>query len=232
MLAALLLHVTALPARVGGWQAMTTLVEKRLYSRDPEATARAACRDDFFADPNCVPMYLESLRVAPVRVVAKYLAFDDLLPWLPRLKNRGADDAREPLREALRTTLHERSAWPVLEAVRTAGWSGLSRPVLRLVDVAVFALLLALLLRKLFRLRQTDPALIGMMVCAVAAPLSWFVLAKGHSYIHGALNYVLWYLPFVPLALAVLGMPEPPRSEGCNRPWSGWTNRGTRAAAR
>ena len=30
-------------------------------------------------------------------------------------------------------------------------------------------------------------------------PISWFVLAKGHSHIHTHMNYVLWYLGFIPM---------------------------------
>lgn len=35
-------------------------------------------------------------------------------------------------------------------------------------------------------------------------PLSWYVLAKGHSYLHTHLNYVLWYFGFVPALFFVL----------------------------
>lgn len=34
-------------------------------------------------------------------------------------------------------------------------------------------------------------------------PLSWYVLAKGHSYIHAHMNYVLWYLGFFPALIYV-----------------------------
>jgi hypothetical protein len=36
-----------------------------------------------------------------------------------------------------------------------------------------------------------------------AAPLSWFFLAKGHSYIHVHINYILWYLPFIIFGFAL-----------------------------
>lgn len=36
---------------------------------------------------------------------------------------------------------------------------------------------------------------------AAIAPLSWFALAKGHSYIHDSINPALWTLPMVPLAV-------------------------------
>jgi hypothetical protein len=35
------------------------------------------------------------------------------------------------------------------------------------------------------------------LLLSFAASASWFVLAKGHSYIHTQLNYVLWYFGFV-----------------------------------
>lgn len=36
-----------------------------------------------------------------------------------------------------------------------------------------------------------------LLVFFFIVPVSWFVLAKGHSYIHTQLNYVLWYFGFV-----------------------------------
>jgi len=37
------------------------------------------------------------------------------------------------------------------------------------------------------------------------APLSWFVLAKGHSYIHRHMNYVLWHMPFTLIGFVMCG---------------------------
>ena len=34
---------------------------------------------------------------------------------------------------------------------------------------------------------------------------SWFIAAKGHSYIHYSINYVLWYLLFIPVAVLLVG---------------------------
>ena len=36
------------------------------------------------------------------------------------------------------------------------------------------------------------------------ATISWFVLAKAHSYIHTHMNYVLWYFGFVQVCLYIL----------------------------
>ncbi len=40
-----------------------------------------------------------------------------------------------------------------------------------------------------------DAALIGF---SALAPLSWFIVASGHSYGHLQINFVLWTLPFLP----------------------------------
>ena len=40
-----------------------------------------------------------------------------------------------------------------------------------------------------------------MLFFCMLCPLSWYVLAKGHSYIHPHLNYILWYMPFIPVSL-------------------------------
>ncbi|MCK5536502.1 MAG: hypothetical protein KAI79_06725 [Bacteroidales bacterium] len=48
-------------------------------------------------------------------------------------------------------------------------------------------------------------ALSSAMWFSLLAPISWFTLAKGHSYIHTHINFVLWYLPFVLFGFALVG---------------------------
>ncbi|MBQ0727309.1 MAG: hypothetical protein KBT77_08165 [Thalassolituus oleivorans] len=40
---------------------------------------------------------------------------------------------------------------------------------------------------------------------SLLAPISWYVLAKGHSYIHTHLNHVLWYVPTLLWGAAYIG---------------------------
>ncbi|TEB16172.1 hypothetical protein Psfp_01600 [Pelotomaculum sp. FP] len=41
---------------------------------------------------------------------------------------------------------------------------------------------------------------------SILAPLSWFILAKAHSYIHVHINYVLWHVPFCIFGFAIVGV--------------------------
>ena len=44
-----------------------------------------------------------------------------------------------------------------------------------------------------------------MSYTALLSPLSWFVLSKGHSFIHTHINYILWYLPCLLLIFSLCG---------------------------
>lgn len=41
---------------------------------------------------------------------------------------------------------------------------------------------------------------------AAAAPLSWFVIFKAHSYVHTHVNFLTWHMPFVPIGAALCGL--------------------------
>lgn len=44
-------------------------------------------------------------------------------------------------------------------------------------------------------------------IVSTLGPISWFLLARPHSYIHDHLNFALWFLPTIPLGLALLWSP-------------------------
>lgn len=43
-------------------------------------------------------------------------------------------------------------------------------------------------------------------LASIAAPLSWFVLGKGHSFDHLPIDLILWYVPTIPLGFAVVAV--------------------------
>ncbi len=42
-------------------------------------------------------------------------------------------------------------------------------------------------------------------IVAFMAPISWHILGHGHSYFHETINYILWFLPFVPMVMIHMG---------------------------
>ena len=43
-------------------------------------------------------------------------------------------------------------------------------------------------------------------LASLAAPLSWFVLAKAHSFVHPHIDMIMWYVPTIPLGCAMVGV--------------------------
>jgi hypothetical protein len=60
--------------------------------------------------------------------------------------------------------------------------------------------------------REKLQALAFAYLASLAAPLSWFILAKAHSFVHTPIDFIVWYVPTVPVggalalsAIAALG---------------------------
>jgi hypothetical protein len=62
--------------------------------------------------------------------------------------------------------------------------------------------------RSLSSLREERRVLLGLSAAcwfSILAPLSWFFLAKGHSFIHTHMNHVLWHLPYTIFGFILVG---------------------------
>jgi hypothetical protein len=49
-------------------------------------------------------------------------------------------------------------------------------------------------------------ALAFAFVASFAAPMSWFILAKAHSFAHPPIDFILWYVPTLPVGGAMAGL--------------------------
>lgn len=77
--------------------------------------------------------------------------------------------------------------------------------ILTLLILSSFITALTFSLKDFKKLKKINLAAIAALWFSVLAPLSWHILAKGHSYIHGHMNHVLWYVPFLLIGFAYLG---------------------------
>lgn len=55
-----------------------------------------------------------------------------------------------------------------------------------------------------YETKSLNVELLAMYVVFFLASISWFVLAKSHSYIHTHMNYVLWYFGFVQICIYII----------------------------
>lgn len=76
------------------------------------------------------------------------------------------------------------------------GISGNLFPVLCLVPLVIFVFE--------YRNKQTDVENVSLYSVFFLTTVSWFILAKAHSYVHTHMNYVLWYFGFVQICIYII----------------------------
>ena len=54
--------------------------------------------------------------------------------------------------------------------------------------------------------RSKGKALLITLWVSILAPISWFIIFKGHSYIHTHMNFIVWYMPFCLFGFVVIGV--------------------------
>lgn len=69
-------------------------------------------------------------------------------------------------------------------------------PVLCLIPLVIFV--------SDYKKKQTNYRKIAMYIVCFCSTISWYVLAKCHSYVHTHMNFVLWYFGFVQVCLYVI----------------------------
>lgn len=55
-----------------------------------------------------------------------------------------------------------------------------------------------------FHKKRLNRELLSMYVISFLTSISWFCLAKSHSYVHTHMNYVLWYFGYIQICLYVI----------------------------
>jgi hypothetical protein len=169
--------------------------QKRLSVRDPTKLANELCVGRA-SEAVCRESWEKGLRSSSFDVVARYFFVPNFLPFTSCAvseEERGLIEVAGATRNfrAIREALGEIGFFNAINCLISKGN--------RFVFLALTGVVLLLLPRA--------PVAVGIsVVLAFLAPLSWFFIAKGHSVFHYHMNYVLWYLPFVPFASLMLAV--------------------------
>ncbi len=191
------IHARSLgPSLTDGLGQIATVARKRTISELPAETIEDICSQGEKENRNKCEYELETSLVRnPVVVVARYFMMPRAFPWVEHVRHHPEDLRR--LRE-LRTNL---SLPAVIETARTISPASYARLGLRALETLFLPVLTLTCLG--YALRRRD-RLSAAFVMSLIAPVSWYILAKGHSDVHYYLNHVLWYLLFVPFAFMFL----------------------------
>jgi len=193
---------------------------KRLSSDNPEKLAKETCfkllsKDEMELDTNnkayidCYNEFVTSLSVSRLEVFSKYMLARNIIPFLGSIEIKLNQNQETELKE-----IYYDSSLSIIDKGLRATNYGLKRYkefnflqvfsvfINFIISPIVFLLLFALYLYK--TLNSNFKNLIFNLF-VLLPPISWFLLAKGHSYITTyQLTFVLWYIFSVPYMVAIL----------------------------
>lgn len=198
--AAVFIHASKLTSSGDyGVDAIMYSVKRNLHASDAQTIAAEVCEhvtpEARAAD--CRNSFVSSRNANTFAIVGRYFIIRDLLPWLGNFTQRLSDHFREDLK----VTIANQSVGEFATLVLTASEADRKMFWMTICNTIVFWSFLVILFIRII-LGKKDLAL--LLLTAFIAPISWFAIAKGHSNLHTHLNYVLWYVPFMPVALCIV----------------------------
>jgi hypothetical protein len=155
---------------------------------------------DVAARQDCKDAISASLNSSTVGVVAVYMTFRDFLPWL----NGPGYDLDRTTASALKKAVSQGKFGQLVSVIgRVDRHEVVGTLVTAIQGLCGLALLAATTILMLRDRRRALP-FGGLIYTSFLGAVSWFVLAKGHSQIHTHLNYIIWYIGFVPFSVLYL----------------------------
>lgn len=178
-----------------GLSQIASTASKRVNIADPEDTVNKICNDDL----QCKEKLKSHLNVSTVKVIAKYTVFPAFLPWTSHHFPLSLPCSDPPgCSEKLRSSWHDSGL---------IGAASFTMKVVLSKDGVIWILsriaFLNYLLFIVYIGFKTPIHERLSLILAFLGPISWFIAAKAHSDAHYHMNYVIWYLPFIPFSAMV-----------------------------
>ena len=170
--------------------------KKRLWSKKPELIAKKTCNKD----QSCEDEIYRSLKSNPILVTSKYLLMIDFLPWFysNKIEKKTKNLIKKSIKDLNKNLNHHSINNFFVDIKEILSFKLIVFMLIKLISLISFLLFLSYSFYIFFRSKKSFKFLI---LVSVIAPLSWFVAAKGHSAIHLHMNFVLWYITFIPCSL-------------------------------
>ncbi|WP_426418666.1 hypothetical protein [Bradyrhizobium genosp. A] len=206
---AVMLHARALgPDMASGLSQVTEVAAKRLSAKYcGEACIEAACAAEFQGTKSaeekgeiCVRRLRASLNAPVYKMIPRYLLMQHFVPWIDYLSDMSEEKKSEisALAHELKTAIVSHSVQSFVRIVESLNRSLIVS--IASTGMSIFAFL-AFNLAVFYTMARHRSILSSVTLASFLCSASWFVLAKGHSYIHTHINFVLWYLLYIPFGL-------------------------------
>tara|TARA_B100000787_G_C16193625_1_gene299171 strand:+ start:797 stop:2206 length:1410 start_codon:yes stop_codon:yes gene_type:complete len=169
---------------------------KRLWSKNPELIAKKICNQDEI----CKEEIYKSLKSNPILVILKYLLMVDFLPWF--YSNDVENETKNEIKEIIKKINKDLSFYNLKVFFKDIK-NILSFEVILLIMIKSLSLIsfLFFIFYLFYIFLYSTKPFKYLFLISLLAPISWYILAKGHSSIHLHMNFVLWYITFIPCGI-------------------------------
>lgn len=165
----------------------------RLWANEPKKIASQHCN----GNNDCILEISKSLKTNPLLVVSKYFLMVDFLPWTysEKVDDKHKLIIKESLKKINNNLNYKNLVLFYNEILKILSFNLILFFIFKLISLLsfllfiIYAIILSLKLNNHYRY---------YILVSLIAPMSWFIIAKGHSSIHLHMNFVLWYIMFIP----------------------------------
>ena len=203
-LLALTIHAYSINKNIiNGYSTILHNASKRIQSTESKTTIINYCGNNLA----CIEDIKKNFEKSTVLVVGEYFIFPAFLPGTKRVNERKLPQLYNGLKcsdppgciEKFRSSFMSHDYSQFLKELFLVFFSleGLNWLFDRLVFLIFF------LISVLVALRSSSPVKITF-IFSLIAPLSWFILAKPHSDAHYDVNYIVWYLSYIPFSVLMI----------------------------
>jgi hypothetical protein len=193
---------------------------KRLSSNNPEKTAHEACFK-LIADQNenididdpeykgCYEEFLESLSVSRFKVLSKYMIARHIVPFFGSYQIDLKKDQEINLKEIYYNTnfnLLDKGVGVFQYGIKNIREFNLLQVISVIINYIIspiiFIMVFILFFYKTFK-SDIKNTIFNLFI--LLPPISWFILAKGHSFVTAyQLTFFIWYIVTIPYMIAIL----------------------------
>ena len=203
---AMLLHAHAIgPTLAGGFDHIRETAQKRMSASGSEQAAliRKLCSDRGAVENVrvCEDEYRSSLSASPIKVVTRYFVMPHFVPWIDQIRDIALASGGPGETAAIKSIGKAPSVGKMLQVAHTVSPLGILALAVTILSITAFLAFEAFVFYLIWKRRSP---IAWTTLLAFAGSMSWFVAAKGHSHVHAHLNYVLWYLLYIPFGTVLI----------------------------
>lgn len=200
--ASLYFHINQLKSEgLDGINFIKTTALKRSSSKKPTELYEYICLNykSEIEIKECIKgfdIFSKSLQSNRLEVLTRYIAMPNYFPWV---SGRFGDEIKVAFRSYLRSISYgEKINQKEIYLFNTR--KNLLDLFFKFISFLGLPLSISFVI---YNYRKRPTALVALVI-SFSSPLSWFMMAKGHSYIHYHLNYIVLYFGFIPTLIYLI----------------------------